>query len=279
MPSGYSFQMLSKRMTCGRNSSTQTSTPDFHLHNYYEMYLLLQGEVTFLIEDRRWQLGRGDIVLLNDREVHKSINPGGQMYTRYGLHFDPTLLSGFGGEGAANALLSLFDRSAGRPPILHLSEEVTNAAEEQFRAVDKALRLETLEGFIQAQAHLALLLCTLLPVQAAPLQEVRAHSFSDGVMEYLQAHPTEPFSLTRLEEVFSVNKHHLCRRFKQETGGTIYHYLLLKRIAMAQALLAKGESVSAAGEAAGFSDYANFIRSFKKQTGMSPGQYRKKFSA
>ena len=49
--------------------------------------------------------------------------------------------------------------------------------------------------------------------------------------------------------------------------------------AMAQALLARGESVSAAGEAAGFSDYANFIRSFKKQTGMSPGQYRKKYGA
>ena len=269
MPNGYSFQLLSTRMTCGRTSSTQTSMPDFHLHNYFEMYLLLDGEVTFLIEDRRWQLGRGDLVLLNDREVHKSINPGGQMYTRYGLHFDPTLLSGFGGEGA-NVLMALFDRGQGRSPVLHLTEETTRAAEDQFRAVDNALGQETAEGFIQAQAH-------LLPMQGAPRQEPRAHSFSDGVMEYLQAHPTEPFSLDRLEEVFRVNKHHLCRRFKQETGGTIYHYLMLKRIALAQALLAKGESVSAAGEAAGFSDYANFIRTYKKQTGMSPGQYRKKF--
>lgn len=278
MPSGYTYSLLKNQMSCTRSSSTETTAPDFHLHNYYEIFLLLDGEITFLIEDQRWQLTPGDLVFLNDREIHKSINPGGKMYSRYGMHFNPALLSSFGGEGAENLLLAHFDRSAG-PAVIHLEEPELRAAEEKFAAIARDLAAGTAEGFIQAQANLALLLCSFVPARGMTPQVPRTHSFSDRVIAYLQAHTTEPFSLEHLEEVFSVNKHHLCRRFKQETGGTIYNYLLLKRIAMAQALLARGESVSAAGEAAGFSDYANFIRSFKKQTGMSPGQYRKKYGA
>ena len=278
VPKGYSFELLQERLTCNLSRSTQTFTPDFHLHNYYEIYLLTEGAVTFLIEDRQWRIACGDIVLLNDREVHKSLNPGGQPYSRYVVHFDPALLAAFGGEGTENLLLSRFDRSTGAPAVLHLEAAAYTAVVAACRNMEEAIPEATAEGFIRAQAHLALLLCALSSGRE-PVQEPHSHSFSARVMEYLQAHPTEPFRLDHLAQVFRVDKHYLCRRFRQETGGTVYHYLQLKRIALAQGLLMQGESVSAVGEAAGFADYANFIRTFKKQTGMSPGQYGKRFRA
>ncbi|MBQ3028199.1 MAG: AraC family transcriptional regulator, partial [Lachnospiraceae bacterium] len=42
----------------------------------------------------------------------------------------------------------------------------------------------------------------------------------------------------------------------------------------AKALLQEGASVTEACYRSGFNDYANFIRSFKKVTGVSPGKYR-----
>lgn len=278
MANGYHYGLQSERLTCACTVSTETVEPDFHLHNTYEIYFLLSGSVLFLIENKRWPLGAGDLVLLNDREVHKSINPSGEPYSRYVIHFDPALLSGFGiAEQDENILLARFLRRADESPIVHLEGEAFEQARTYFEAMKNTLSQESVQGMIQAQAYLVLLLSGLKSEHRTPEPELFPGTFSAGIIDYLQLHLTEPFSLDRLAEVFMVNKHHLCRRFKAETGGTIYRYLLLKRIAAAQSYLLKGESVQTACESAGFGDYANFIRSFKKQVGISPGQYQKRF--
>ena len=63
--------------------------------------------------------------------------------------------------------------------------------------------------------------------------------------------------------------------FKRETGSTIFQYILVKRIAMAREFLSMGTSVAETCVQSGFGDYANFIRTFKKITGYSPGHFKK----
>lgn len=279
METGYRYGLQSDPLSCGCTVSTQTVEPDFHLHNTFEIYFLLSGNVVFLIENKRWQLKAGDLVLLNNRQVHKSINPSGEVYRRFVIHFDPQLLYGFGTgrEEEKSLLLSRFLEQADRSPIIHLESTAFDSIRARFEAMQQALLDGSIQGRIKAHAYLVLLLCELEPVQNTQPLEIRQDGFSGDVMDYLQAHLSEPFSLDALSETFMVNKHHLCRRFKAETGGTVYRYLLLKRIAVAQSCLLQGESVQTACETAGFGDYANFIRCFKKHVGLSPGQYQKRF--
>ncbi|WP_159413111.1 helix-turn-helix transcriptional regulator [Ruminiclostridium josui] len=54
---------------------------------------------------------------------------------------------------------------------------------------------------------------------------------------------------------------------------TLREYILDRRIEEAKRLLSNGENVSEACCKSGFSNYSNFIRSFTKLVGISPGKY------
>lgn len=98
------------------------------------------------------------------------------------------------------------------------------------------------------------------------------------MMNYMEAHILDSISLDSLAHIFSHNKYYLCHIFKKETGTTIYNYLLLLRIARAKALLSNKRNVSEVCELSGFTNYSNFITTFKKHTGYTPKKYALLFS-
>ena len=95
------------------------------------------------------------------------------------------------------------------------------------------------------------------------------------VMEYISEHLTEDITLSRLSQLFYLNGTYISSQFKHHTGLTLRTYILDQKITLARKLLLEGYSVSETCSQAGFSDYANFIRSFTNLTGISPGKYCK----
>ncbi|MFC7055508.1 helix-turn-helix domain-containing protein [Enterococcus alcedinis] len=95
------------------------------------------------------------------------------------------------------------------------------------------------------------------------------------MLNYIQENITLDISLTSLEEQFGLSGFHLNRLFKKEVGSTIYQYILLSRISLAKQLLETHSNVTEVCFLSGFNDYANFIRTFKKITGLAPKQYAK----
>ena len=70
------------------------------------------------------------------------------------------------------------------------------------------------------------------------------------------------------------------RRFKSATGRTPGNYLRARRVAVAKDMLESGaRSVQAVGEAIGYEDAAFFRALFKRDTGMTPAEYRERFGA
>ena len=65
----------------------------------------------------------------------------------------------------------------------------------------------------------------------------------------------------------------LSSRFKAATGFSVIDYVIHCRVQQARALLAAGCSVQQAGESAGFGDSAHFTRTFRRITGLTPGQF------
>lgn len=72
-----------------------------------------------------------------------------------------------------------------------------------------------------------------------------------------------------------MNRYALMHKFKQETGSTIYDYVIKKRLAMAKILIRKGMPISQIYQECGFNDYSSFERAFKKNIGISPREYSK----
>ena len=44
-----------------------------HINSYLELYVFVEGNHQYIVEDRLYELQRGDIVLIHPREVHKAL--------------------------------------------------------------------------------------------------------------------------------------------------------------------------------------------------------------
>lgn len=81
-------------------------------------------------------------------------------------------------------------------------------------------------------------------------------------------------SLSGLAEKQNMNLAYMGRTFKQYTGVSIPDYIHTVRIRECKLLLAKNVSVKDAAEQVGYIDAKTLIRIFKKQEGITPGQYK-----
>lgn len=87
------------------------------------------------------------------------------------------------------------------------------------------------------------------------------------------------FSLAALARHLSVSERTLNRRFKLATGEAPLHYLQSLRVDVAKRLLeTRGLSIDAVGVRVGYGDLSTFRRLFRRETGLSPGEYQRRFS-
>ncbi len=112
------------------------------------------------------------------------------------------------------------------------------------------------------------------------LQELRQVSekrnVEKEVKQYVKNHLADDLNVTRIAEVMHFNPQYLTRTFKAETGQGILEYITTERIEAAKKLLVETNiPVKEISSLVGYQDYAYFTRVFKKETGISPKQYRK----
>ena len=77
----------------------------------------------------------------------------------------------------------------------------------------------------------------------------------------------------------SMSPSQLARDFKKYTGLSIHSYLLKIRIKQAESLLVKDTTIplEKIDLSCGFTDASHLYKKIREATGMSPGQFRKKY--
>ncbi|MCP5163157.1 MAG: helix-turn-helix domain-containing protein [Hahellaceae bacterium] len=97
---------------------------------------------------------------------------------------------------------------------------------------------------------------------------------------WMESHYASDLSVTELASRACLSERHFKRRFKLATGESPLHYLQRVRIDHARTLLENTQtSVERVGLACGYSDNAFFRQLFKRFTGLTPLQYRRKFGS
>ncbi len=98
------------------------------------------------------------------------------------------------------------------------------------------------------------------------------------IHEYLMNNYKEEIDLEKLAELVSLAKGSLCRLFKAEMGCTIFEYLNKIKVDYAcNLLMDEDHSVVDVSFDSGFNNLSHFNKQFKKQTKLTPSQYRKQF--
>ena len=96
------------------------------------------------------------------------------------------------------------------------------------------------------------------------------------IIEYIESNFNVDITNSDISSHFNYNSSYLNRVFKQHVGMTLHSFLLTFRINTAMEMLDnQSSSVGEIAESVGFTDIPHFVKSFKKITGKTPGEYRK----
>ena len=97
--------------------------------------------------------------------------------------------------------------------------------------------------------------------------------------EYIESNVSEKISVDQLAGLFLISRRNFERRFKKATANTPVEYLQRVKIEAAKKSLESGrENINEVMYAVGYSDSKAFRTTFKKITGLSPLDYRKKYN-
>ena len=98
---------------------------------------------------------------------------------------------------------------------------------------------------------------------------------TDRCKRYLQTHYQDSISLGQLSALLGRQSTALCRKFRHDTGITIFQYLIRLRVeAACQMLRNTPRPVSEIAYRCGFGSLPHFNRKFREVYGMAPKDYR-----
>lgn len=251
-----------------------------HRHPYYEIYLLLSGDVVAHVQDALYPLRPCDLILVNRYESHWFEFVSDAPYDRIKIQFKPEFVSDF--LVAGNDLLGFLERRRlGQFNRVGADMIRKSRIDRIIRQMEADIRSESPDLSLLLQSQLVQLLIRLKGVFRVMHGNQPAGGFSDerimGILEYLHAHAAERLTLDEMAAEFHMSKYHLCHLFKRCTGFTVLEYLTHRRIVRAMELLANGQPVTEVCYETGFADYSSFYRDFRKAVRLSPKQFTRLF--
>ncbi len=253
--------------------------PIYHHHNVFEIYYLLEGRRNYFIQNRTYVVMKGDIVLINVQDIHRTMDSNNTPHERILIYFNKDFISSIINDEKDIALLDCF---MGKNKVIRLNVSEQAFVETLlFRMLDENEKKP--EGYLTYQRVLLteLLLFINRHIKRYDKQSIGTNSLLQKKMSEVAIYLTENYrsriSLKQVAERFFITPCHLSRSFKKATGFSFIEYVNSIRVKEAQKLLKKtNSSVMRIAELTGFDSQTHFGRVFKNLTGMSPLQYRKR---
>lgn len=140
-----------------------------------------------------------------------------------------------------------------------------------YRFLLKPVSFEEMEQTISE----ALKKTALIEEEEEPIAVQQRQKMVLQVKEYIEQHYNMVITRNDIEKLVHLNKDYINRAFKGETGYSLMEYIQFYRIGMSKKMLRSSDrSVSEIGMEVGYDSPAYFAKIFKKQTGMTPMDYR-----
>ncbi|MHA6481977.1 AraC family transcriptional regulator [Paenibacillus sp. strain BS8-2] len=108
-------------------------------------------------------------------------------------------------------------------------------------------------------------------------REAQYHNISEKIIDLVQHHYDSDLTLEECAARLHYNANYLSSVFRKETGHSFSEYMTMYRFNMAKRWLADSEMpIKDIAAKLRYNNPQNFIRSFRKQEGITPGQYRER---
>ena len=199
----------------------------YHYHDFHKILILLNGDITYCIEGRSYELLPNDIVLVSSGEVHRPIINSDGIYERIIIYVSPDFLSNY--ETPENDLgLCIRRAAAEQSHVLRFQNTRSGKLDSAIRALDSSLNDADYANSLHREL---LFLEFMIQLNRAALHNgitFIGNSPSDekivAVLDYLNGHLTEDISIDSLSARFFLSRSYLMHAFKDQTGYTIGNY-------------------------------------------------------
>lgn len=242
-----------------KNVFVKTDDPE-HIHNCYEIYVNVSGDVSFLHNKNIYPIQKGDIIISAPGEVHYCIYHSSCVHEHFCLWFNAEENSDIGNFISKHSLLG----------HIRLGESL----HEKLFSVMHKLDSDT-DSFEKTAYFFELL--RLLTEKNKESHQVNADipGKMQEILEYLDENYAEIHFIEEIADRFHISIPTLNRWFRQYVHLSPGKLLAAKKLSCAEKLLRNDYSVADACFSAGFPDCSRFIALFKSKYGLTPLQYKK----
>ena len=244
-----------------------------HDHSAVEVVLVLEGTVTYTVEDSVYQVHKGEVLIVPPDTPH-SLNMGDGS-SRYLFLFEPDAIMTMRDiKSMAVYFHKPFHLRDGSEAHVRIRELLLRARE----AYDKKELMWNTVCYSSLLRIYALLgqryLSGIKPRSGDGLRNMDSEVIT-AVMTYINNHYRDELSLEDVAQFAGFSRYYFSRSFKRQTGYSFKDYLCQKRLQVAMDLLIRSNTpMREVAIESGFGSVATFNRVFREKKGCTPSQYR-----
>ncbi len=260
----HGFKTEWQNITVDKYEGYYPNMTDYHIHEYYEISLILSGNVNVLLSDKAESGKSARLVLLPPLAPHYIHPTPDLLYSRVNILFDGEFIRGYANEWKT------FMRAFGKGgAVLHLNDK----QKETYVLFVKQLEKE--ENIFRKRLMLLYFLSLVSDNLQEPNDSSVIPSYVTEALSIISTNYQKRIVAEDLARTLSVGRTTLMTGFKKYTGTTLNEYLLRCRLKAAVEMLQNGKSEQETAEECGMGDACNLIRCFKRQFSLTPKQYLK----
>lgn len=257
-----------------KKDSSYTCVP--HLHRHYEIYYNINGAKGFMINGEFYKCKERDLIVIPRFYTHKALVNKGLQYERCIINIDQYTVDMIAKiVGSQEDLLWLTNDNSENPKMVNLSQEQSEyyvgLIKEYIKLNDEDACLQAFKVFLSILVFLKKAFASNEKTEYLDEEHV---SYVDGVLKFIE-HNFKDVTVSDIAKRNNIDGDYLNRLFKQETDTSIKSYIIIRKLTEAKKYIWLGKTVRESCHMAGFKDYANFARVFKKYEGYPPSRIRK----
>lgn len=260
-------------------------TVPYHWHKEIELIYVESGSMEMTVNMNTFTAFAGDFFCINSGELHQIYSEGTQSSLHHACVFSPDILNFEYWDEAQNQYIHpLLTGQLLLPGHIQPNSSCYHDVISVFKKMLK-LNNERSDGwYMEFKGCLYQLLGIMIRYHLL-IQNTDEHPEENRKIEqckkilgFIHSHYTEKIYLNDLAQVININPQYFCRFFKNIFHMTPVEYINHYRISQSIKMLQSGSrSILEICLDCGFESPSYFVKLFKKETGFTPAEYRKRF--
>lgn len=269
------------RITHKKLSDYETGSFPLHWHQEIELTLILEGSMTYQINEKVYHLKEGEGLFCNSYAMHSGSRSAASDCHYLSVTFHPRIIYGYSSSLMQNKYVIPIVEDRNLASICFQEKE-----EWMQKVLENMHQMFALHESGEEDKEIWIV-AFILQIWASVYRNVE-HSGQNGgrdrdterirqIVEYIQENFQENISLETLADQVHLCKSETCRMFKRYMNETIFSYLLRYRIEQSlEYLKSNTHNMTEISGLVGFESPGYYSGVFKKVMGMTPMEYRKR---